>query len=79
MTMAYWDKGSKESRKSGIPASLTSKLIELDGEVRCGCIRGLLRMLKLDSPHVSIHKMIVVSTPLFVIVLVVRSIGTSLG
>ncbi|CAM9331079.1 unnamed protein product [Laminaria digitata] len=33
MTMAYWDKGSKESRKSGIPASLTSKLIELDGEM----------------------------------------------
>lgn len=35
VTMAYWDKGSKESRKNGIPASLTNKYIELDGEVRC--------------------------------------------
>lgn len=54
MTMAYWDKGSKESRKHGLPASLTSKLVELDGEVRCEYNRGLLSLLVLDSLHASI-------------------------
>ncbi|CAN0019896.1 unnamed protein product [Ectocarpus sp. 12 AP-2014] len=33
VTMAYWDKGSKDSRNYGMPASLTDELIKLDGEV----------------------------------------------
>lgn len=31
--MAYWDKGSKDSRNYGMPASLTDEFIKLDGEV----------------------------------------------
>lgn len=31
--MAYWDKGSKDSRNHGLPASLTDEFIKLDGEV----------------------------------------------
>lgn len=33
VTMAYWDKGSKDSRNYGMPASLTDEFIKLDGEV----------------------------------------------
>ena len=54
MTMAYWDKGSKESRKSGLPASLTNKLVELDGEVNCGYYRSLPSLLVFYSPRLSI-------------------------
>ncbi|CAN0289414.1 unnamed protein product [Pylaiella littoralis] len=33
VSMAYWDKGSKDSRNHGLPASLTDEFIKLDGEV----------------------------------------------
>lgn len=40
--MAYWDKGSKDTRNLGLPASLTDEFIKLDGEVCLPRMRGTL-------------------------------------